>query len=237
MACDLERLFGALARTLPEDQEDEPGFVSFSTSVLPAPPAALSTDRLCLTWHYRFQSYGSPTEMVSFEATKATYRHLGLLVLAAVLHREPARVHVSLNHPRSQVQQLVVELWNGDADDPGLIQVPVAFNYYPGAPGRHPWTHDGVSPEQLPNLYLTKDGDDIISADELSSRNVAVGFGQAAAACRMAELMLNASLSTAAPVEYDLEGESGFRGVGPGSAEIRLNLPGSLGYLDERPRV
>ena len=50
-----------------------------------------------------------------------------------------------------------------------------------------------------------------------------------------AELLLNAGLEDNQKLEFRLAGECGYRGVGPGSAELALWLPGSLGYLDSEP--
>ncbi len=50
---------------------------------------------------------------------------------------------------------------------------------------------------------------------------------------QFAELLLNLSLSQNAQDEFELEGESGFRGVGISSAEVRLILPNNLAWIEE----
>ena len=45
---------------------------------------------------------------------------------------------------------------------------------------------------------------------------------------RLAELLLNAGCSWNRVREFELEGDAGFRGVAPLSAELRIALPGSL---------
>jgi hypothetical protein len=75
-----------------------------------------------------------------------------------------------------------------------------------------------------------------MGAHELASRDVCVGFGCSVASALFAELLLNASMAANDELEFELEGEQGVRGVGPGSAEITLWLPGGLGHLDSTPR-
>jgi hypothetical protein len=48
---------------------------------------------------------------------------------------------------------------------------------------------------------------------------------------RLAELLLNAGCSWNEVREYALEGDAGYRGVGPMSAELRIFLPGSHGWI------
>jgi hypothetical protein len=46
-------------------------------------------------------------------------------------------------------------------------------------------------------------------------------------------LLLDISRPDCPVKEVELEGELGFRGVAPGSAEVRLWLPGSFGWMPE----
>jgi hypothetical protein len=88
---DLASPFAHVAERL----ERESGFIALSEENLPVPPPVLAKSRLCATWGYHF--YGdSPVEHVSFEADKATFRALGLLVLASVFHRLPEGVTLLL---------------------------------------------------------------------------------------------------------------------------------------------
>ena len=47
---------------------------------------------------------------------------------------------------------------------------------------------------------------------------------------RLAKLFLDISNPNLKRVEFELEGDAGFKGVAPGSAEIRFNLPGSIDW-------
>jgi hypothetical protein len=229
--CDLEATFGALASCLPEDAGGEPGWLKLSADNLPVPKSDLVTSRLCMTWGYHLYN-DHPVESISIELDKATCRHLGLLILSCIFHREPERVVVHLRHPRSKITRLILEYGWDDDERSGYVSQPLCFNYYPELPARHPWFNTALMPRDLPVLSLTNEEEMVIRPEDFPGRNVAVGFGEARASCLMADLFLNASLETNHQLELQLEGECGFRGVGLESAEIRIWLPGSLGYLD-----
>ncbi len=48
-------------------------------------------------------------DIVLFHAHKATYRQLGLLILAVVFHTLPETVEIELTHPASAIKRLIVE--------------------------------------------------------------------------------------------------------------------------------
>lgn len=61
-------------------------------------------------------------------------------------------------------------------------------------------------------------------------RDLVIVCGSDRALVRLAELLLNADRPDNPVVEYQLEGEGGFRGVGIHSAEVQFFLPESLGW-------
>ena len=229
--CDLAATFGALAASLPEDSEEEPGWLKLSAANLPVPQSDLVTSRLCMTWSYHLYN-DHPVELVSIQVDKATCRHLGLLILSCVFHREPEQVIVHIRHPRSKITRLVLRYEWDDEDGSGYVSQPLCFNYYPELPARHPWWGTALKPRDLPVLGLTNEEEMVFSPEHFAGRNVAVGFGDAQPSCLMADLFLNAGLEANSQLEFQLEGECGFRGVGLESAEIMIWLPGSLGHLD-----
>jgi hypothetical protein len=165
------------------------------------------------------------------QGDKPTLRALGLAILASVFHRDLGRISVHPRNPRSTLERLVIDSkWEPPLDDPGYVAVPHCLNFYPAEVSKHPWSYDGRNPKDLPIVQLTTEKEFLDSAGDLESRSVAVGFGRASGAALFAELLLNASRETCVEDEFELEGEMGFRGVGPGSVEIRVWLPGSVGY-------
>jgi len=231
--CDLEALYGTAASTLPYGEDAEPDEIALSGQTLPAPPAAMETDQLCATWGYHF--YGdSPVEAVSFEVDKATARHLGLLIFARVFHRKAPRVVVELTHPRSTLRRLIIGLEDSEPG-PGLEVWPHAFHYSPWTPDRHPWLSEDIQASSFPFLTLTNEAEMLCGTADLPTRDTLAGFGPDDGACRLAELFLNAGGPDHDENEFALEGECGFRGMGPGSPELKIWLPGSLGHLDSEP--
>ena len=81
--------------------------------------------------------------------------------------------------------------------------------------------------------HLTYLDRSVITEDEWAKRDTVKGFGSDRGSVLFAELLLNASRPRNPLDEYALEGELGFRGVGPGSSEVHLWLPGSPAWRDE----
>lgn len=167
--------------------------------------------------------------MLHFHADRETYRHLGPLILATVFHPEPAQVRVQLTHPATQVMTLPISCthptWARALE--GYQTQPYAFEYQPGEMQRFPWGDLRLDLDDLPRLCLASSryfGD---IEEDWRRRDVAEGFGGDVGSVLFAELLLNASRPENPVTEYHLEGDAGVRCVGPMSAEIGLNLPGS----------
>lgn len=155
---------------------------------------------------------------------------------ACAFHETPDGVELELTHPRSKIRRLVVDSsWKSAHPSPGLIARPHRLGYYPAPPTLHPWDNVSLTPWDMPFLALTNEDDYIATHEHIQSRDIAVGFGRFEPACLFGELMLNAGLPESETNEIVLEGERGYRGVAPGSAEITIWLPGGLGYLDVLP--
>ena len=69
--------------------------------------------------------------------------------------------------------------------------------------------------------------------EDWDARDTVVGFGSAEGTAQLAALLLDIGNPRCVPDEFQLEGESGFRGVAPLSAEVSLWLPGSVGWMDD----
>ena len=214
------------------------GFFSLSAHTLPLPPSQLIAEDLCITTHLHFYD-DFPADAVSIEADKVTLGKLGLLIFSTVLHPAAQPVTLILTHERSTVQQLMISPIRAPGSPMAGLQLrPVCFNYYPESVAKHPWLNFRAytcSSYDLPILSLGNPDKTIATHQDLAHRTTAKGFGTLDGSCRFAELLLNASQSTNTQLEFALECECGFRGVGPGSAEIIIWLPGSIGNLDHDP--
>jgi hypothetical protein len=228
MTCDLERVFGELSRVIPASIADRDHNFLFTAETLPQPPAHMETDRLYIAKGIHDYDSCFRADALWWFATKDTYTHLALLILAVLFHPEPDKVDVRLTHPASEIKHLIVEYEYPPLDllPSGYIARPFALNYYPDETERFPFgDHQDVS--DLPCFYLTATEFRGHPDEEWLRRETVTGFGTDHAAARFAELLLNATRLDNPLVEYNLEGDGGWRGVGQLSAEVRLWFPGS----------
>lgn len=97
---------------------------------------------------------------------------------------------------------------------------------FPGHVSKHPWL-DVRDVHALPLLALTNLEEFVITDQQREARDTVFLDSSTAGTVRLAELLLNAGCSWNTVREFQLEGEAGFRGVAPLSAELRIALPGS----------
>jgi len=239
--CDLKSIFGELAKQVPTATTGNERFL-FSPQNLPVPDSELQTDQLVIKKHRHFYGISLsdkleanfPVDNISVQAQKETYKNLGLLILSVLFHPEPQQVHLNLLHPDSEIKHLVVKFEYPKIEEiSGYYSQPFGFGYVPMETSRHPWIHRELSPYELPCFYLANwDGPKYSEEEDLKNRDTLIGFGNDKASVLLAELLLDASTPQNPVVEYELEGELGFRGVGKHSAEVQLWLPGSIGWDD-----
>ena len=111
----------------------------------------------------------------------------------------------------------------------GLSLVPLTFRYFPEVTRKHPWCDTRYAME-LPLLALSN-ADEFVNTDEQwRDRDTVFVESSQVGTVRLAELLLNAGCRGNSVREYELEGEAGFLGVAPMSAELRIWLPGSFGW-------
>ena len=230
--CDLNRIFGAVAALVPDGPPGDPDFI-LHADILPVPPAALFTDRLLFRkiahdyngWHQAdaLWMYLSPTKC----------RELGIFLLACAFHGPSENVTLTINHPDSAIRRITIpagELKLADLPA-GLSMKPFAFRYFPTETEKHPWMYE-LNKHNLPVLALSNAEDCVGSRDEDWSGRDTIWISVASPGTfLLAELLLNAGCSWNTVREYALEGDAGYRGVGPMSAELRIFLPGSDGWI------
>jgi hypothetical protein len=230
MHCDLATHFGPLSQRLPT-RTDEPQPILLAGPTLPAPNLHLTSDQLII--HKRFHQYWPSyrVDALSFHAEPATYRQLGLLLLAVVFAAAPDRIQLELTHPASDIKHLLIDYpYRGRDPDEGFVARQYGFPYVPALPAAYPWTHlPQGDPDEFPRFLLTNRAVTTVTDADWQARDTLLGFGFEAASVRLAELFLNIGLPHNPVNEYILEGEGGQRGVGIHSAEVRFLLPGSAG--------
>jgi hypothetical protein len=222
---DLTRIFGDLTRSVPDGPLDEADF-TFDRQVLPVLPPKMTAGRVVFSKAYRDYNNWYRTDMLTLFVEPFVARELGLFLLSCAFH-EPAFVTLELPST-SHIRQLVYRSpLRGRAEAPmGLREIPATFRYFPGRVSKHPWL-DLHSVHALPLLALSNLDECVITDQQREARDTVFVESTSAGTVRLAELLLNAGCSSNTVREFDLEGEAGFRGVAPLSAELRIALPGS----------
>jgi hypothetical protein len=237
-ACDLSGIFGDLAAHVPDGPPGYPNFI-FHAGVLPRPPASISTDRIIIRKGYHDYNGWYRADALRMYLTQKKCRELALFMLAVGFHCPRKATTLSITHPDSSIRRIIIRASELRLDDPpaGFSMTPFALNYYPSETETFPWTHD-CNARDLPVLALSNADDCVGPNDRDWLNRDTIWMGMSEAEFRLAELMLNAGCSWNPVREYALEGDAGYRGVGPMSAELRIFLPGSDGWIysaDEVP--
>jgi hypothetical protein len=231
MPCELHDLFGDLAKKVPDGPPGHPHFVFHAGSV-PSPADSISTDRILFRKLHHDYNGWYRADAIWMYLTPLKCRELGLYLLAAGFHGPKNPLTLSFTHPESEIRSLRIRETDLCLNDPpvGFSVAPFALRYYPAETVRHPWIDD-CRTWNLPVFALSNPEDSVgPRAEDWLARDtiwMSTGFGT----FRFAELLLNAGCSWNTVREYALEGDAGFRGVGPMSSELRIFLPGSDGWI------
>lgn len=231
--CGLETIFGDLAVRLPLSLDGNESF-TLTSETLPILPSEIETQNLYIKKRSHIYDSSFKIDSIGFNARKETYRYLGLIILATVFHSQTSEIVVKLNHPESDILNLIIEYKHYDLANPypGYYTKPLYFEYYPALSWKHPFGKC-IDPEHLPCFSLTNMKDFHNSQDDWKNQDTVRIFGSDKGMVRFSELLLNAALPQNEEDEYQLEGEGGFRGVGINSAEATLLLPGHIFWFDE----
>jgi hypothetical protein len=212
-----------------EDESDAALYRSvFKAGDLPSPPADLSTSRIyAMRGTHTYPSLA--VDSVHFFATPDAYRCLGLWIVACLLEPGPDEFWLRITHAGSDVRHACVDTRyrSLEGEREGLHTRPHAVIYYPDIVTAHP-AADKAPP--LPDLLLTDRADRMAGFGDPDERDTVTGFGSDVGAWRFAEVLLNVSQPWNERVEVNFEGPFGFGGAAPGGAEVRLWLPGSVGW-------
>ncbi len=216
---------------MPDGPPGYPDFV-FCSDVLPTPPAHLATDRIVIRKIACVYDECYRADRLGMYLSPRKCRELGVFLLACGFHGPAETITVTLSHPESDIRRIIVSAGGLQlADLPvGLSTKPFALRYFPEETQRHPWPHDCCT-HHLPRFALSNAEESVGPAEkDWASRDTVwihrIGPGE----FRFAELLLNAGCSWNPVRRYDLEGDAGYRGVAPMSAELLILLPGSDGW-------
>jgi hypothetical protein len=229
--CGLEEIFGDLAALVPDGPPGDPHFV-FHAGVLRAPPVTISTDRILFRKLYHDYNGWYKADALWMYLTPRKCRELGLFLLASGFHGPQEDTTLLITHPESAIQRIIIRASDLLLDDPpvGLSMVPFALRYYPTETKTHPWMYD-CDTSNLPVFGLSNAEDCVGPGEERWAQRDTVWVGMSPGMFRFAELLLNAGCSWNEVRDYALEGDAGYRCVGPMSTELRIFLPGSDGWI------
>ena len=227
---DLGRLAANQLQQLPTKVDGNHEF-EFTSESVPDVPDVLRCDSIVITKGFRTVNGCWRADSLQIYASRSTMRALGLLAMSALFFPKGRTVDVSLSHAASEIKLLRI---GAPWADPFFVTQPVSYTYLPEIPQRHPWYRHHPEPRDLPAFLLT-DRDELggVTDEDWDARDTVVGFGSAEGTAQLAALLLDIGNPRCVPDEFQLEGESGFRGVAPLSAEVSLWLPGSVGWMDD----
>ncbi len=232
MKCELQRYLGELAKTLPTEQKKR---FTFSDKDFPQIPDRLETDQLIIAKVNKAYNNSFKVDSLSFFANKASYQHLGLLILSVVFHPGGKRVHLELTEPTSDIKNLIIEYGGLTKRGFAYRTRPDHFLFFPEKVDKHPWTYQNLNVFDLPLFNLTNLNEFLLTEQDWASRDTVIGFGNDDASVMLAELLLRFGSPANEGNEVVLEGEGGFRGVGRFSAEASFHLPGSSAWPPSPP--
>lgn len=233
--CDLERFYGEVADQLPQSETSS---LTLSAATLPRTPPQLTTDQLVIrAGRHCYMSYTHVcVDALHVQAHWRTYRLLGLVFLAKVFHPESPATQIQLTNPHSDIHSLVLdynpsENWNFLT---GYEKRPHTYVYTPQDAYIPTHLLDAhVFPAALLPLFTLSNKTRVAApGDTHTIRDIVYGTGSDYGNVLFASLLLNFGIPKDERNELTLESAYGNGGVGPGSAEMSLWLPGGNGWLD-----
>lgn len=210
-----------------------PDWVKIAASDIAKPEPVYSTDRLILKKSHRI-SGGFIADQIHFVSRKSELRHLGLLIAAALIHdtkRDPI-INVELTNPVSDMRAIFIDVRYIKSLRTEAFTADVQIeklNWSFRQPDKHPWNcYPPNDPNDLPYFDLTDRDDGGTFVKYFEARNYLIIGGGFEGLGRLISLLFNISDDRNTIDEFVLEGENGFRGVAPGSAEVAFGVEGSI---------
>ncbi len=208
--------------------------VDINAAALPPPETEYRTANI-LVQKSRRSTGGYTAQQAIFVASRYVLRRLALVVASAIMHdcKPHRRIKIALTHAETEVEALFIDpkytrAFSAGAFSGSAVVEKLHWSWHQTA--KHPWIrgHLPADPGDLPHFDLTDDpeGDSLgVRMDQLNYLRIDGGLEGMG---RLVEFLLNISDPRNEGVEFDLEGEDGFRGVAPASPEVRFGLPGSI---------
>lgn len=184
--------------------------------------------------HHYYDDHFRADKLVWF-SQKEYFKYFGLLILSVVFNNDAEEARIKITNPNSLVKNIIIRF--GFEHNFSKVfdykTIPYNYEYWPTEITRMPWIHRNIPHSDYPCFFLTNEDEMIADEADWVNRDTVIISGTDVSLVLLAELLMNISNKNNKITEIDLEGEMGFRGVGPGSAEVKILLPGSFGWQEE----
>jgi hypothetical protein len=222
--CQLHRYLSGIEAQLPQDGKT----FLFERGSFPALPKSLRTASIDICKTYQFINDSCRVDVLNFMASRKTYRHLGLAILAVVFQPDLTEMSLELTSQTTQINALVFR-YAGTTPRTVFtyLTVPYSFEYQPKDIDEHPWMGRHIRDDAWPDFLLTYSGTD--AHNHWEDRDVVQGFGNDDASVMLADLLLDFGRDENKQLMVRLETifSPAYRAVSRLSPEVRLHLPGS----------
>lgn len=227
MPCDLKKNFSNLEKKIPQKEGSD---FHFKKNFFKMTKKKWVTDQLLIK--VGRSCYGSREVVAfSFSASKTTYRHFALLLIANELSSSKKIIEIELTNPKSDIKTIKIEKHedlseNIHWDIKGFDYSPVLIK------NTHPLLEFERRPRldlNLPTFLLqSKSGLDV-GPSEITNETL-YGFGSTIATLSLATTLLDAGLKKSPKDELRFDSYEPIASVSFISAEAHFWLPGSIGF-------
>ncbi|MFX0071795.1 MAG: hypothetical protein ACFFAO_11960 [Candidatus Hermodarchaeota archaeon] len=226
MNAKLNSFFSEKRPNVPIKFEDS---IIFKKENLPNISENIDTTNIIIKKGYHIYNNYYRADALRCYAIKDIYKNLGLLILSLIFHENNEGVKLNLLNSNTDVKNIIIKFHYFNKN--GYIKKPHSFEYEPEEVKKFPWINDNLESWDLPGFYLTSENKFKID-EQWEKRDTVILSSTDNGMIRLAKFFLDISNPYQEIVEFDLEGDTGFKGVASGSAEIRFNLPGSIDWLE-----
>lgn len=209
--------------------------ITFKSDNLTTQSYDFMLNSLALMKEYHYYDNYYRTVQLNWFSRKEDFKYFGLLILSVVFNNDTQEAVIKITNPKSTIKKLIIRFsYNHNFSYIfDYKTIPFSYEYWPTEIERIPWTNRKLNHDDYPCFFLTNEKEMIVDEEDWAGRDTVVITGTDVSLILLAELFLNISNKHNKIPEISLEGEMGFRGVGPGSAEVKIWLPGSTGWRED----
>ncbi len=237
METELDNYFSELKKTIPVAIDKNDNSIDIKRSMFLKIPQKMTSKNIIITKGFAdYNSYYRIDRLIFF-TQKATLKSLGLLIFYSIF-KSNKTITLKLINEHSEIKNIKIDPYNSNSIDiydnrKFSVEINCNLNYFSYRPQilhRYPWFYFQDSVFDLPTFFLTNFQECIASETDYKKRDTIVISCSIKGMLRLGTLLLDLSNIHQKQNEYYLECEYGYKGVAPGSAEVKFCLPGSDGW-------